>query len=90
MLLTVRDKHRALAVELEEETATVAEAASAAVAQLRLRDLSYSQQYDLLFQGELDVKKVCSHSLSSLIPVVAGHCGAFRAGHCTAAACFKV
>ena len=34
---------------------SVAEAASAAE---RMRDLSYSQQYDLLFQGALDVKKV--------------------------------
>lgn len=40
----------------------MAEAASAAVAQLRLRNLSYSQQYDLLFQEELDVKKVRLHA----------------------------
>ncbi|KAK9844052.1 hypothetical protein WJX81_003047 [Elliptochloris bilobata] len=52
-----RQQAGAAAVELEEETGSVAEAASAAVAQQRLRDLSYSQQYDLLFQGELDVKK---------------------------------
>ena len=45
-------------MELEEEVSSVAGAASAAVAAQQLRDLSYSQQYDLLFQGELDVKKV--------------------------------
>ncbi len=37
---------------------SVAGAAGAADAQLRMRDLSYSQQYDLLFQGDLDTKKV--------------------------------
>ena len=44
----------------------MAEAASAAVAQLRLRNLSYSQQYDLLFQEELDVKKVRLHTAQSV------------------------
>lgn len=52
-------------MELEEEVSSVAGAASAAVAAQQLRDLSYSQQYDLLFQGELDVKKVRVKLLSA-------------------------
>ena len=53
-------------MELEEEVSSAAGTASAAVAQQRLRELSYSQQYDLLFQGELDVKKVCYRLRSAL------------------------
>ena len=50
---------------LEEEVSSAAGAASAAAAAQQLRDLSYSQQYDLLFQGELDVKKVRVKLLSA-------------------------
>ena len=50
---------------LEEEVSSAAGAASAALAAQQLRDLSYSQQYDLLFQGELDVKKVRVKLLSA-------------------------
>ena len=39
---------RAAAVELAEDTRTLHQ----------LRDLSYSEQYDILFTGQLDAKKV--------------------------------
>lgn len=57
------DEHpacRAAAVELADDTRTLHQ----------LRDLSYSEQYDILFTGELDAKKVHSPSSRWLLLVL--------------------